>query len=110
MTAPDKIWAPSSPPFSTTTTETSGLSCLRRIAAARPAGPAPAITTSKSMVSRGGNLISASVMVAFDPCAARILFSLTSLKFYDGPTIGQQRHPHQPEKRGQGAGTTPDKV
>ena len=28
-------------------------SCLRRIAAARPAGPAPTITTSKSMPSRG---------------------------------------------------------
>ena len=46
MTAPDRMCAPGSEPFSSTTTERSGLSCLRRIAVARPAGPAPTITTS----------------------------------------------------------------
>ena len=38
-TAPDRMWAPTSEPFSSTTTESSGLTCFSRIAAARPAGP-----------------------------------------------------------------------
>src|SRR5262249_42775538 len=41
--------------FSTTTTDVSGASCLSRIAAARPAGPAPTITTSNSIASRAGS-------------------------------------------------------
>src|SRR5262245_27342157 len=56
ITAPDRICAPTSEPFSNTTTETSLprslASCFSRIAAARPAGPAPTITTSNSMLSR----------------------------------------------------------
>ena len=53
MIAPERMWAPGSEPFSSTTTETSlplsAASCLRRIAVARPAGPAPTTTTSYSM-------------------------------------------------------------
>ena len=45
MTAPERMCAPTSEPFSTTTTLVSGESCLSRIAAASPAGPAPTITT-----------------------------------------------------------------
>ena len=49
-TAPDRMCAPTSEPFSTTHTEVSrpcsAASCFRRIAAARPDGPAPTITTS----------------------------------------------------------------
>ena len=56
MTAPDRMWAPISEPFSITQTETSWLrsaaSCLRRIAADSPAGPPPTITTSYSIDSR----------------------------------------------------------
>src|SRR6516225_7070702 len=55
ITAPDRIWAPTSEPFSTTTTVASGAICLRRIAAASPAGPAPTTTTSNSIASRAGN-------------------------------------------------------
>src|SRR5262249_22707684 len=55
ITAPDRMWAPTSEPFSTTTPLMSGASCLRRIAAASPAGPAPTTTTSKSMPSRAGS-------------------------------------------------------
>jgi len=54
--------APTSDPFSTTTTVVSGESCLSRIAAARPAGPAPTITTSNSIASRAG---SSSALIAF---------------------------------------------
>ena len=56
--------------LSTTTTLVSGESCLSRIAAASPAGPAPTITTSNSMASRAGN---SSVLIApptGDPVAA----------------------------------------
>ena len=56
-TAPDRMCAPTSPPFSRTTTERSGATCFNRIAAARPAGPAPTITTSNSMLSRSTSLI-----------------------------------------------------
>ena len=51
-----------SAPFSTTHTETSrpvsASSCLRRMAAERPAGPAPTMTTSYSMPSRSAFIIS----------------------------------------------------
>jgi len=52
---PDRMCAPTSEPFSTTTTEISALICLRRMAAASPAGPAPTTTTSNSIASRAGN-------------------------------------------------------
>src|SRR5215470_8345173 len=55
MTAPERICAPTSDPFSTTTNEMSGLICLRRIALAKPEGPAPTITTSNSIASRAGS-------------------------------------------------------
>src|SRR5215468_7419933 len=54
ITAPERICAPTSDPFSTTTTVVSGEICLSRIAAASPAGPAPTITTSNSIASRAG--------------------------------------------------------
>ena len=58
MTAPDKMCAPTSEPFSSTTTDSSrpaaAASCLSLMAAESPAGPAPTITTSKSIASRGG--------------------------------------------------------
>src|SRR5438034_11132032 len=53
ITAPDRMCAPTSEPFSSTQTETSGASCFARIAAARPAGPAPTITMSYCIDSRG---------------------------------------------------------
>ncbi len=52
MTAPERMCAPTSLPFSTTQTAASGASCFRRMAAASPAGPAPTTTTSNSMLSR----------------------------------------------------------
>ena len=52
ITAPDRICAPIVDAFSITQTRISGLSCLSRIANARPAGPAPTVTTSYSMMSR----------------------------------------------------------
>ena len=56
MTAPARIWAPTSAPFSSTQTLISwffsAASCLSRMAVARPAGPAPTITTSNSIESR----------------------------------------------------------
>src|SRR5258708_4577556 len=54
ITAPDMMWAPTSEPFSTTRTDVSTDSCFSRIAAARPAGPAPTTTTSNSIDSRAG--------------------------------------------------------
>ena len=55
--APERICAPTSEPFSTTQTERSGklfsiANWRSRIAAERPAGPAPTITTSNSIDSR----------------------------------------------------------
>src|SRR3982750_3259881 len=64
ITAPDRMCAPTSEPFSTTTMLKSALSCFSRIAAARPDGPAPTITTSNSMDSRGGN---SSVLIIYIP-------------------------------------------
>ena len=50
MTAPDKICAPTSEPFSRTQTEISEpfseANCFNRIAADKPAGPPPTMTTS----------------------------------------------------------------
>src|SRR5664279_5587295 len=77
ITAPDRICAPTSEPFSTTTIPRSALSCFSRIAAARPDGPAPTITTSNSMDSRGGsssvlmNLISARLRTSLKPVCFR---------------------------------------
>src|ERR1700724_4875677 len=51
-TAPDSEWAPTAEAFSRTHTLAVGLSCFRRIAHARPAGPAPTMTTSYCMTSR----------------------------------------------------------
>src|SRR5262245_20895750 len=60
-TAPDRMWAPISAPFSITQTEiswpSSADSCFRRIAALRPDGPPPTITTSYSMTSRSIRLL-----------------------------------------------------
>src|SRR6201996_5014009 len=57
ITAPDRICAPISEPFSSTQTPSStpfsAARCFRRIAADRPAGPPPTITTSYSIDSRG---------------------------------------------------------
>jgi hypothetical protein len=70
MMAPDRMCAPGSEPFSSTTTETSlpcsVASCLSRIAVDSPAGPPPTTTTSYSMASRGPNWarISSWVIVA----------------------------------------------
>src|SRR5512141_2396472 len=56
ITAPDRMCAPSSEPFSSTTTlasvPASAARCLMRIAAPSPAGPPPTMTTSNSMASR----------------------------------------------------------
>src|SRR5690606_5778781 len=55
-TAPDRMCAPTSEPFSTTQTliswPASAAFCFSRQAADRPAGPAPTITTPNSMYSR----------------------------------------------------------
>ena len=55
-TAPDRIWAPTSLPFSIRHTSmflpASLASCFSRIAADRPDGPPPTITTSNSITSR----------------------------------------------------------
>ena len=57
ITAPLRMCAPGSEPFSSTTTEISAFfsaaSCFRRMAADSPAGPAPTTTTSYSIDSRG---------------------------------------------------------
>src|SRR5471030_3474433 len=55
-TAPERMCAPTSEPFSTTQTlislPASAAFCFKRQAAERPAGPAPTMTTSNSMYSR----------------------------------------------------------
>ena len=51
-TAPDRICAPISDPFSRTTTSSSSLICFNLIAADRPAEPPPTITTSQGIDSR----------------------------------------------------------
>jgi hypothetical protein len=52
ITAPERMCAPTVEAFSITHTDSSGFSCLRRMAQDRPAGPAPTITTSYCMLSR----------------------------------------------------------
>src|SRR6185312_6268866 len=84
ITAPDRMWAPTSEPFSSTQTDTSWLrsaaSCFSRIAAERPAGPPPTITTSYSIDSRA---IPVSLCSAFSrwtsPRPAAILLFVNSL-------------------------------
>src|SRR5688572_556263 len=51
-TAPDSACAPTDEAFSSTQILVCGLSCFRRMAQARPAGPAPTTTTSYSITSR----------------------------------------------------------
>ena len=51
-TAPESECAPTAAAFSSTQMFVSGLSCFRRIAQARPAGPAPMTTMSYSITSR----------------------------------------------------------
>ena len=48
-TQPENEWAPTAEPFSSTQTLRSGLSCFRRMAQDRPAGPPPTMTTSYSL-------------------------------------------------------------
>src|SRR3546814_13169761 len=52
ITAPDRMCAPIVLDFSITHTDSSGLSCLRRIASDSPAGPAPTVPLLYSMTSR----------------------------------------------------------
>jgi hypothetical protein len=52
-----QLRAPKPAAFSSTQTLKLGLSCFRRMALARPAGPAPTIATSYSMTSRAASLI-----------------------------------------------------
>src|SRR5688500_9196333 len=51
-TAPESACAPTDEAFSSTQMLVCGLSCFRRMAQARPAGPAPTTTTSYSITSR----------------------------------------------------------
>ena len=69
-TMPERICAPTSEPFSTTTTDRPASSSLSRIAAARPAGPAPTTTTSNSIASRAGSSSSPAICPCF-PVLAR---------------------------------------
>src|SRR5579862_8717531 len=77
-TAPERMWAPTSEPFSTMTTDFSGATCFNRIAAASPAGPAPTMTTSNSIDSRGGSsavfILSSAFAQLFHafPCSHRL--------------------------------------
>src|SRR5210317_1500105 len=52
MAAPDRMYAPTSARFSITAIMSSGFLCFRRIAQARPTGPAPTTMTSYSIISR----------------------------------------------------------
>src|SRR4051812_9908128 len=90
MTAPERMCAPTSEPFSTTTTPISGDICLSRIAAASPAGPAPTITTSNSIASRAGSscvLIGGTASVRDE--------SQTSLVFHELPAMTIALVPHR---------------
>ena len=69
-TMPERMCAPTSEPFSTTTTDRPASSSLSRIAAARPAGPAPTTTTSNSIASRAGSSSSPAIFSCF-PVLAR---------------------------------------
>src|SRR5580692_1461953 len=57
MTAPESACAPMAEAFSSTQMLVSGLSCLSRIAQARPAGPPPTMAMSYSMTSRSTALL-----------------------------------------------------
>ncbi len=65
----DRMWAPTSEPFSRTTTDRLAPSCFSRIAAPRPAGPAPTMTTSNSIDSRTGSSLEDPVAFLFSPLA-----------------------------------------
>ena len=64
ITAPDKAWLPTAAAFSSTHTERAASSCLRRMAQASPAGPAPTITTSYSMTSLSGRVSGDGLLLA----------------------------------------------
>src|SRR5476651_979637 len=68
-TAPERMWAPTSEPFSTTQTlislPASAAFCFSRQAADRPAGPAPTMTTSNSMYSRSTGYLLLKAQQAF---------------------------------------------
>src|SRR5215510_11985986 len=85
ITAPERMCAPTSDPFSTTTTVVSGESCLSRIAAASPAGPAPTITTSNSIASRAG---SSSALIGFSKARP--------LSYEPAPTVTTNREGSTP--------------
>ena len=76
ITAPDRMFAPISDPFSSTQTDTSrpasAARCFTRIAAASPAGPPPTTTTSYSIASRSTCWLSAMTLLVV-PCPARIV-------------------------------------
>src|SRR5262245_41771063 len=83
ITAPERIWAPISEPFSIRQTDTSWLrsaaSCLRRIAAASPAGPPPTITTSYSIDSRAITISLAVPFLVDVPAGADDPFAVDSV-------------------------------
>ena len=81
-TAPDKICAPTSEPFSTTQTEYSGLICFSLQAAESPAGPAPTTTTSYSMDSR------AKLMP--------LIFKYITIKYFFAFTYNVQKYAQKP--------------
>jgi len=62
---------------------TSGESCLSRIAAASPAGPAPTITTSNSIASRAG---SSSALMGFSKARR-----LARARYNSGATVTTNR-------------------
>ncbi len=76
ITAPDRMCAPISDPFSSTQTDTSrpasAARCFMRIAAASPAGPPPTTTTSYSIASRSTCWLSAMTLLVV-PRSARIV-------------------------------------
>src|SRR5437016_5892519 len=79
ITAPERMCAPTSEPFSSTQTLTSrpasAASRFKRIAADRPEGPPPMMTTSYSMTSRG-TAHSFSLGVAIIIAFLRLLFPM----------------------------------
>src|SRR5688572_25858447 len=96
MTAPERMWAPTSEPFSTTTTLMSGEICLSRMAAASPAGPAPTMTTSNSIASRAGSSVTA------NPCRILLLIVFPRL-----PTPDNRQHARPRDRT---AAMTPDRA
>src|SRR5580704_5083283 len=63
MTAPESACAPMAEAFSSTQMLVSGLSCLSRMAQARPAGPPPTMAMSYSMTSRSTALLSTAALL-----------------------------------------------